>query len=93
MTCSVALGALARVWIPSPPTLLAEAREVHAHAVLAARVAPMALVFEDAHDTEEFVICLLEAVQARFGDAALDFGRALTCRWMGRKIAFESVPV
>lgn len=32
-----------------------------------------------------------DAVQARFGDAALDFGRVLTHRWMGRKLTFESV--
>ena len=44
---------LARVWFPSPPTLLADAREVHAHAVLAARAALPPLAFEDGPDPEE----------------------------------------
>lgn len=47
VSCSAALAALARVWIPFPPALLADAREVHAHVVHAVRVAPMPLVFED----------------------------------------------
>ena len=36
---------------------------------------------------------LVHAVPARIGDAPLDFGRVLRRRWMGRKIAFEAVPV
>lgn len=35
---------------------------------------------------------LLDSVQRRFGRSALDFGRVLRCWWIGRKIAFESVP-
>ena len=57
---------------------------VHAHAVLAARVVPMALVFEDAHDPEEIVSGQLNAVQARFGDPALDFGPVLRPGWVIR---------
>lgn len=92
MSCSAALAALARVWIPSPPALLAGAREVHALVVLAACVAPLPLVFEDGHDPVEVVGRLLYAVQLRSGDAALGSGRVFPRRWMGRKIAFESVP-
>ena len=40
----------------------------------------------------EGVSYLLDAVQARLGLDVLDFGRILRRRWMGRKIAFESVP-
>lgn len=90
MSCSAALAALVRVWIPFPPALLADAREVHAHVVLAARVAPMPLVFEDDHGPVQVVSGLLDAVQDRFGDAALDLGRVLRRRWMGRKTAFEA---
>lgn len=35
---------------------------------------------------------VLDAVQLRFRDAALGFGRLLSLRWMGRKITFESLP-
>ena len=92
VSCSAALAALARVWIPSPSALLADAREVHAHAVLAARSAVRPLAFEDDPNPEEAVSGLLDSVQARFGDAALDLGRVLRRRWMGRKIAFQAVP-
>ncbi len=67
---------------------LADAREVHAHAGLAARAALQPLAFEDGPNPEEAVSGLLDSVQARFGDAALDLGRLLR-RWrMGRSIAF-----
>ena len=36
---------------------------------------------------------LVDVVQAKFGDVALASGRVLRRRWMGRKIAFEVVPV
>ena len=41
------LAALARVSPPVPLALLADAREVHPHAVLAARAAIQPLAFED----------------------------------------------
>ena len=84
-------GRLGACGIPSPPALLADVREVHAHAVLAARSAIRPLAFEDGPDPEEAMSGHLDSVQARFGDAALDFGRVLRRRCIGRKIAFKVV--
>ena len=64
-----------------------------AHAVLAARAAPQPLAFAYGPDPEEAVGGFLDSVQARFGDAALDFGPVLRRWWMGRMIAFEAVPL
>ena len=43
-------------------------------------------------DPERTLSDLIDTAQGRFGAAALDLGRVLRRRWMGRKIAFESVP-
>ena len=64
-----------------------------APAVLAVGAAPPPVAFAYGPHSEEAVRCFLHSVQTRFGDAALDFGRVLRHRWMGRKIAFEAVPV
>ena len=50
------------------------------------------LGFCDNPDPEGVISDLLDAVQERFGATALGLGRVLRRRWMGPKIAFESVP-
>ena len=51
-----------------------------------------ALEFCSGPDPERTLSDLIDAAHGRFGAAALDLGRVLRRRWMGRKIAFESVP-
>ena len=87
------LAALARVSLPVPLALLADAREVHPHAVLAARAAIQPLAFDGRSAPGQAVSGLFDAVQGRFGAAALDFARVLRRRWMGREIVFQAVPV
>ena len=79
---------LARCW----PARLAPGPSVVATAELEGASPGPALAFLEGADTEAALSDVLDAVQARFGTAALDFGRVLRRRWMGRKIAFESVP-
>ena len=48
--------------------------------------------FCDRSDTKGAISDLLGGMQGRFAAAALELGRVLRRRWMGRKIAFEAVP-
>ena len=41
---------------------------------------------------DERIAALVDAVHARFGCAALDYGGVRRSRWMGRKIAFDRIP-
>ena len=49
--------------------------------------------FCDGSDLKGATSDLLHAVKWPFGPAALDLGRLLWRRWMGRKIAAEAVPI
>ena len=90
MAYRLMLQRLARGW-PFDQLEVGYAYSVPAVAVLDNRLNSPELGLCDGPDPEGVISDQLHAVQGRFGATLPDLGRVLPRRWMGRKIAFESV--